>query len=379
MEPLRHAKQHSDAPKGVSAPKSGRPSVRDTPITTFQHASRSSFLNSNRQVSSTPSLPSRRQSATNSLERVEPQSIGLTAGFADASGVIVKAVRLSGSVGEVRISKSAGVLVGDHTRQLNDFRYLHDRPEVSADSLLAGHPVLKWAFARLVENPGSALRNFVFRQCLPGQSPSTPGTVRFMRMSGPPQVRVSARLDQRGQIVVDRSMGVQVGDRSTQHNCFSYRVHQGQLPLGLVLQSCPDLARSLAMTIRHPENQAVQRSFTSQLIKAYGKPSQQLTEFLAGYRKAAGLAINRASGVQIGSGGRREDGVSVDARRIVLTGLEATARRVTPQMQGTGQDGRRVPDAADRSAVAARPDSFGQMRTDRSRRGRGGPGEAFGR
>jgi hypothetical protein len=196
---------------------------------------------------------------------------------------------------------------------------------VAVDDVFRGHPGRQRAFARLVDNPHSIIANWVFRQYLSGPARSR-GCVRFANTSGPRMVRVAARLDEQGRIVVSRSSGVQVGDRNTQHNRFSYRAVEQEFPLEPTLRDHPQLARSLAVAARYPGNAAAQRSFTGQLTSAYTQPNRSLQGSSAQFRRATGLIVGPGAGVQLGYGDSRVDRVAVTVRGMVLTGWTSPAR-----------------------------------------------------
>jgi hypothetical protein len=282
--------------------------------------------------------------------RIEARFIELKVGSATGEGVTVQRIKLGPNVQHIVIDRSRAVQIGDHNRQLNHFRYDLVRPRVAVDDVFRGHPGRQRAFARLVDNPHSIIANWVFRQYLSGSARSR-GCVRFTNTSGPRMVRVAARLDERGRIVVSRSSGVQVGDRNTQHNRFSYRAVGQEFPLEPMLRDCPQLVRSLAVADRYPGNAAAQRSFTGQLTSLYTQPNRSVPGSSAQFRRAAGLIVGRGAGVQLGSGDTRVDRVAVNVRGMVLTRWTSRDR---PTMQA-------------RSSIDARSGPVG--RSDTLRRG----------
>jgi hypothetical protein len=265
--------------------------------------------------------------------RTKRRQAELTAGWARRTGVTVQRIKLGSRTRQVVMSRSRGVQIGEHNRQLNQFRYRIVQPRVSLQRLLDGHPARQQALARLAANPNSSFANYLFRRRLPTEPSLSRGRVRFAETAGPQAVRVAARIDDRGAIVVDRSKGVQVGNWNTQRNRFSYRVQQ-DLSLAAILRSRPDLARSLATAIRHP---AAQRSFTRRLTGAYGASGRLPNNLATQYRGAAGLTVTHASGVQLGSG-TRVDRVAVDIQGgMVLTGW-GSARQVARGLPSRGDD-----------------------------------------
>ena len=244
----------------------------------------------------------------------------LSAGIAERTSVTVRTVRLGPDVRRVVISESRGVQIGDRNRQLNHFKYRVERPRVSVDRLFKGHPGRLRAFARLVENPYSVMANSAFRRHLSAREAELSSRVRFAETSGPGIRRISAPVDAQGALVVERSRGVQTGDRNTQHNRFSYRAVNPELSLEQMLRGHPGLTRALALAARHPANQAAQRSFARHLSGAYGRPSQQTSRLVGAGWADSGLAVDRGAGVQYGTRNTRKDIVSVGIGRAVVTG-----------------------------------------------------------
>ena len=252
----------------------------------------------------------------------------VTAGSVTGADVTVHRVRLGPDVRRITVARSAGVQVGNHNRQLNRYQFRMDRPQVSLDHLLKGHPATLRSFERLVANPRSWLANYAFRHRLP-TGPATPGRgVLFADTSRIRAMRISARVDEHGATVVDNSRGVQVGDHNRMRNDFSYKLTGQELSLGRMLHDRPDLARSLAMTVRHPGNPAVQRSFTRQVSAAYTHGSAPSLRILNQDLPGGNLFVHESAGAQIGIGNTRTDRVSVDIRRMALTGWDSIAKAV---------------------------------------------------
>ncbi len=149
------------------------------------------------------------------VQRITAPSLALKYAKADADGVTVRRVKLGPRVRSVVISNSYGGQIGRHNRQLNDFRYRIVQPRVSVAAMLAASPALQRALARLVANPDSAIANYAFRQRLSAPVGPT-GGVRFTGMPSPSGARVSVHLDDRGEVVVDRARGLQIGNWNTQ-------------------------------------------------------------------------------------------------------------------------------------------------------------------
>jgi RIP homotypic interaction motif len=246
------------------------------------------------------------------------RELELSAGSANARGVRIGRVTVGPRVGHVVIDKSRGVQVGDGNRQLNKFRLDVEQPRVSADDVLRWHPMRQRAFTKLVENPDSWFANWAFRQHLSGSVHAT-GNVRFISASTPRTGHVAARLDERGQIVVDRSRGVQIGSGSTQLNKFNYRVEQPRLSLEPMLRDNPGLTRSLALTARYPGSAAVERSFTGELAQAYKRPSASMPAASVLPRGTPDLGVRNGMGVQFGRGNDRKDSIDISVGRVRLT------------------------------------------------------------
>jgi hypothetical protein len=256
---------------------------------------------------------------------------GIAAASVEGSSVTVHQVRLGPETREITVSRSAGVQVGDHIRQLNHYRFKLDRPKVSLDQLLKGHPARLRSLARLAANPRSWVANFAFRQHLSAR-PQLSSRVLFAGPPGGRSVRIRARVDEHGATVVENSRGVQVMDHGVQRNDFKYELADQEISLERMLRDRPDLVRGLAMTVRHPGNPAVQRSFTRQVSGAYTHGSAPSLRMLNQDWRGRSLAIENRAAVQVGTNTSRTDRVSVDIRRAVLTGWEATAERIAAEL-----------------------------------------------
>jgi hypothetical protein len=258
---------------------------------------------------------------------VGPATVSL--GSVADSGVTVHRVRLGPKVQEIKVARSAGVQVGDHNRQLNRYRFKLDRPQISLGDLLEGHPARLRALERLAANPRSWLANYAFRRHLPAGPTRPSSRVLFAGAAGGPAVRISARVDEYGATVVDNSRGVQVTDHGIQRNDFHYKLAGQEISLERTLRDRPDLVRGLAMTIRHTGNAAVRRSFARQLSNAYTRGSAPSLGTLDRDWPGRSLSAEYGAGVQVGTSNSRTDQISVDMRRMVLTGWEATAEQIT--------------------------------------------------
>jgi hypothetical protein len=331
--------------------------------------------------------PSRSAAAFEALTRVrqaKSASHTLSAGSAGRTGITVHRVRLGPKVLKIRVARSQGVQIGDRNRQLNHYRYRFERPRVSLDGLFKGHPARLRSFARLVKNPHSRAANSAFRRQL-SAGPSRPSRVRFADPARAGTVRIRARVDEHGALVVDRSRGVQVGDRGTMRNTFNYKMAGREISVERMLRDRPGLTRDMAMAARHPDNRAVQRSFTRQISREYTRGHEPSLRVLSRDWPGSGLSVERAAGVQLGTGNIRTDRVSVKVGQVVLRGwdspaLKRTATRgdePTPARRTTGRpmtsssrSGRRAADSSLRNSRMEPRES------DRPnlRGGRGGPG-----
>jgi hypothetical protein len=258
-----------------------------------------------------------------------PAHTTISHGSVAGSGVTVHRVRLGPKVREITVSRSAGVQVGDHNRQLNHYRFKLDRPQVSLDDLLKGHPARLRALERLAASPRSWIANYAFRRRLPAGPTRPSSRVLFAGAAGGPTVRISARVDEYGAMVVENSRGVQVTDHGIQRNEFNYKLADQEISFERTLRDRPDLVRGLAMTLRHPGNPAVARSFTRRLSAAYTHGSAPSLSILNQDWPGRDLSVQQGAGVQWGADNTRIDRVSADIRRMVLTGWEATAESIT--------------------------------------------------
>ena len=288
-------------------------------------------------------------SAAVTSPRINAQRVELKVGLAANEDVSVRQVRLGPEASKVVvIERSRGVQVGQSNRQLNQFRYELVRSRVSVDDLLRGDPSRQRALAGLVSNPRSMVANWVFRQSLSGSARSR-GHVRFIDTSNPHIARVAAGLDEWGRVVVARSRGAQVGDGDAQRNRFSYQIAGQQISLDTMLRRRPQLARSLALTVRYPGNAAAQRSFAGRLASAYQQPERSVPDYSDELRGAAGLTVSHGAGVQLGAGNSRVDritinvpGITINIHRTVPTGWISAPRptMTTPPGQIEESSGR---------------------------------------
>ena len=257
----------------------------------------------------------------------------LSAGSVESRGVTVHRVRLGPKVQKIRVARSAGVQVGDHNRQLNHYRFKIERPRVSLDHLLEGHPARLRSLERLVANPRSWMANWAFRQHL-SAGPARPSSrVLFADTSRAATTRISARVDEYGAMVVENSRGVQAADHSIQRNDFNYRLAGQEVSLKRMLHDRPDLVRGLAMTVRYPGNPAVQRSFTRQISNEITRGGEPSLGIMNQDWPGSGLSVEQAAGVQLGTGNTRTDRVSgLRIGRFTLTGWESTAKRIAEEI-----------------------------------------------
>jgi hypothetical protein len=248
------------------------------------------------------------------------QKAEVSAASSAAPGVTVTRVRVPSGTGYVVVVKdSRAVQAGVRSRQLNNFTYNIDKPRVSVDDVLRGDPGRMRAFANLVEHPNSMIANWAFRHRMSDKA-EPQGRVRCISTSAPRTSRVAVQLDEQGQVMIVDSRGVQAGFRVTQRNTFNYRVVEPDLALEPMLRDNPELARTLALTARYPDNAAVKRSFTGRLARACEIPGRSSAEPSARFGRTIGIEVNQADAVQVGYGNVRKDDIDVRIRRVVLTG-----------------------------------------------------------
>jgi hypothetical protein len=290
-----------------------------------------------------PALPwTRRANGPASPASGIGQRAELTAASPTGQGIAVQAVKIPSGTGFVVVIKdSRGVQAGDHSRQLNNFKCRIDKPRVSLDDVLKGDAARLRAFQNLVEHPDSIIANSAFRRRM-SEKTAPPGRVRFISTSAPRTVRVAARVDERGQVVVTGSRGVQAGSGVTQRNTFKYQAVRPDLSLEPLLRRDPQLARSLALTARYPDNGAVQRSFTGRLAQACAAPIRSSSGSSARLARTIGIEVNRADAVQFGHHNIRKDRIDVRIRNVVLTGwtrpVEATRSSAGPELRPRGSE-----------------------------------------
>ena len=245
------------------------------------------------------------------LDFVDPAKPGI---------VDVHKIKLDTKVSPVVIDRARAVQVGRHEHQVNKYRYQMKRPTASIDRLLHGHPARERALAGLVANPRSGLANYSFRRLLPVRSPIACGRARFIETSGPRITRIAARVDGQGPFQVKESQGVQIGVWDTQRNNFGFRVMQPELSLAHVLRDRPDLTRTLATALGDPDNQAVRRSLENKLAGAYTRLGGLVSELRGQFHDNGGLSVTAGYAVQLGQYNSRVDKVTLDVRKVVLTG-----------------------------------------------------------
>ena len=134
------------------------------------------------------------------------------------------------------------------------------------------------------------------------------GAIRDSRLTGESVTRLPARAP----VTVGGSEGVVVGDGATQRNKFIYRLKKPQLNMSAAICARPELARKLAVAIRHPRAKAAQRSFARELGRMFGQATGQAGELRADHGLPV-INIVGSDGVMVGTGNTRIDVV----RRMV--------------------------------------------------------------
>jgi hypothetical protein len=197
--------------------------------------------------------------------------------------------------------------------------------------LFEGHPERLRSFAKLVANPHSWSANSAFRRHLSaGPTPPT-SRAQFANRLHAKTVRISARVDDCGELVVENSRGIKVSDHGVQRNDFNYKLVGQEISLEPMLRDRSDLARSLAMTIRYPGSAAVQRSFTRQISNQARRSEPSLTTLSQEWASRS-LSVEQGAGVEVGIGNSRTDTVSVKIGRLVMTGWDSSAIQVAAEI-----------------------------------------------
>lgn len=328
---------HIDRPQSHALELPRRPRERPK---LHEHPQRSS-LEASKSAGDRPEIPSAR--------RVE-----LTIGRPDGRGVSVRTFRLDSTERTIVIDRSRGIQIGRHNRQFNNYRYKLDRPEVSLHDMLKSHPVRQHALAKLAANPDSRAANAEFRRTLSGGSMFADRRVSFAEASGPQVGKISLRLDERGEVKIRGSGGVQAGDGGAQHNHFRYQVRRPELSLPSVLRDNPELARSLAVAVHYPGNAAAQRSFQSRLAGEYARVNGPVNNLPAELAPPAGLKVSHAAGVQLGVGNIRVDAAGLDIGKVILTGWDWSEKLDLPR-PGQGIDDRVLRNEQDHDQRVGRP------------------------
>ena len=246
----------------------------------------------------------------------------LTVGRPASDRVTVEEIKLDSIPRDIVIDRSRGVQIGEHNRQVNEYRYELDKPTASLDDVFKGHPVRQWAFEKLVANPDGIMPNYFFRLLLPEGPLYSGGRIGFAD-TGPGKARITVRLGEQGAILVDKSWGVQVANWSTQRNKFLYTVEQPEFHLETALRD-PDVARGLAVAVKYPDSPAVQHSLIHRLEGNYDGSSWSIGDVYTKFRADIPRPVT-GDGVKLGGAGTRKDNVRIHAGKVILTGWERMA------------------------------------------------------
>lgn len=272
------------------------------------------------EVPEVPESPADRPSVLEESPKLPPaRRFKLTVGHPGSDHVVVEEIKLDSIPRDVVISRSRGVQIGKHNRQLNDYRYELDKPTASIDDVFEGHPVRQWAFEKLVDNPDSMVVNFFFRTLLPEGPLYSGGRIGFAE-TGRQEVRITARLGDQGAILVDKSWGVEVGNWNTQRNRFLYRIEQPEFHLEAALRD-PDVARGLAVAVKYPDRPAAQLSLIRRLQGTSDGSSWSIGDVYTKFSAAIPRPVT-GDGVQLGYADTRNDKVRIRAGKVILTGWE---------------------------------------------------------
>jgi hypothetical protein len=252
-------------------------------------------------------------------KKLEPKAVTckaeLNIGSATDGHVRVHRIDLDPSDKKIRITDARGVQIGDHIRQKNEYRYKVRRAEFSLDRLLAKNPGLRSALARLVEKPGSVWANYAFRHALP-RSKTRPVTgIRFAAIE---------KSGSGGQVTVERSKAIMIGDRTRQYNRFKFSLASSALAPEQILRGDPKLVRLLAVAVKYAEMPAAQRSFATHLAAALGRPGlpEEVRHRING---PAEIVAMMSHGVQLGTDAKRWDRVQIDLGSFVVNGCDTAA------------------------------------------------------
>jgi hypothetical protein len=297
---------------------------------------------------------------------IKARTFKLTVGGPDTGGVTVQKLTLDTKPREFVISSARGVQLGDHNRQLNNYKYEVRQARVDIGRLFEGRPDRQRAFDKLALHPNSVLANLDFRMRLSKDELYSGGRVQRVDTSSPQIQRFKASLDENGRPVVTDCRAVQVGDCGSQRNNFTYQLVKPDLSLEAAMKRSPDLARDMAVAANHPDNNAVKRSLTGQIMKVCSREGLSIKEHNLGHSHDGGLSVKGGDGVQGGSHNVRLDRISVDPGKFVLVGWNGLGTPEDQQARDAERDqrlaeGHQAAIAASRSpsSLSAPPDAAG--------------------
>src|SRR3984957_7800178 len=232
-----------------------------------------------------------------------PCKVDLSAGFADRQATVtVRLARLDLRRTAVGISAARGVLIGSNGCQRNCYQFVVVNPTASIGGLLDGNRTAKLAFARLVENPESLSAGHALKRAVREGPLWTGGAIRASRLTGDNMTRLPVPAP----ITVGGSKGIVIGDGASQSNRFTYQFIRPQLNMSAAIHARPELARMLAVAIRHPRAEAAQRSFARELDRMFGQATGQAGKLRTGHGLPV-ISIAGSDGVMLGAGNRRID------------------------------------------------------------------------
>jgi hypothetical protein len=183
---------------------------------------------------------------------------------------------------------------------------------------------LREPLARVAEHPRSPLAHLALRRALRGaDSLCSGGRIESQRLEGKKVRRIPFSSDA-GELVVENSEGVQVGDGGTQRNGFKYEVRDAQLSLEALIANDWRFAASFATALANPDTEAAQRTLTRDLGRAVGRTAGEIAEVTELYGSLSS-PLDQPRAVQAGVGNTRRDKAVLNAKGLVLQGWEEAA------------------------------------------------------
>jgi hypothetical protein len=226
------------------------------------------------------------------------------------------------------VSGARGIQYGSGNHQANTYVFEMKSPDVRVDKLLNDNPRVRECLTRVAENPMNPFAHVALHFALSHRdSLYSEGRIESSRMagmrSGTGVRRILLGMDD-GDLVVENSQAVQVGDGGTQHNEFAYQVVNAEFDLGAALASDWMLAWKFATALNNPETEAAQRSFIHDLARAAGRVEGDISELDELHESLAPL-MDDVDAVQAGKGNTRRDTAVLNASGLRLLYWEEAA------------------------------------------------------